>query len=571
VNNIQSAVSRSCRKTSILSQATPFLVAALAVVVGSAATPLLAYSATYQLSPTGNDSNSGLTGSPWRTIQKAANSVAPGDTVVINAGTYNEEVTLTRSGTAAAPITFRAASPLAILDGTGLPGGSGAAAAQLINTSDVSYVKLDGLTIKNSPGWGIYVGGNSSHIEMTNLDVSSCRSNGIFVNPTGTAPNFTIVRNSQVHDNGSGGITIWVAPGGYFLVENNVAYNNAGAGNYDGIQVGGGDGATHHVVVRGNVAYGNGVGTTGADQIDLGGHAHGDHYLVEDNEARGPGGDMKVQQAYNATGIIARRNRLTGGVGFVVYGFPTPAVYYNNTIVDAGHALQFWSDRADSPPGRSLGGFEFRNNLVLQSTNYLFLLNGVTGYLIDITYPSMRLANNMYKFTGKGIGWMPRIFDCQNADPSGASEFAAYQVANAPDLQDVGSRRTTAALTSIFVDPASRDYHLKSGSPAIDAGAPLTSTTNAGTNSTVVALVRSDYFQDGYSGLIAPDSVVVGKNPPVPVIKVDEVGKTITLRDPITWNKGDSVSLPFNGTAPDVGAYETGIASPTLISVEPVN
>jgi len=47
---------------------------------------------------TGNDADSGSSSSPWRTIQKAANTVSGGTTVIVAPGTYNERVSVTRSG-----------------------------------------------------------------------------------------------------------------------------------------------------------------------------------------------------------------------------------------------------------------------------------------------------------------------------------------------------------------------------------------------------------------------------------------------------------------------------------------
>lgn len=532
-----------------------------------------AYATVYTVAKTGSDANSGTAASPWKTINKAASMVSPGDTVMIQPGTYNERVQITRSGTAAAPITFQAGSSTAasIIDGTGT---TGSGEPTLVNFVNASYIKIIGLTITNGPGWGINISGNSHHVELNSLDVSKCVQNAIWIWPTNTTPNYTIVRKSKVHDNQAGGIAVWAAPGGYFLIEDNQAYNNTGNGNYDGIQVGGGDGATHHVVVRRNSAWSNGVGVQGADQIDLGGHGIGDHYLVEDNQARGPGGIMKVHQGGygGGRGVIARRNQLTG-IGFIVYGFPNPVMYYNNTIVGGGNGLQIWDDRADSAPGRSLGGMEWRNNLVLEAPDYLFMLNGVSGFLIDIRSSSIVLANNMYKFTGKGIGWYPRIFNAQFADPTGASEFAAYQAANSPNLQDAGSKRITAALTSVFVDPTNRDYTLKAGSPAIDAGGPLTKTTNSGSSAKTISVVKADFFQDGYGGLVQGDMIQVGSNPPVLVTAVNETAQTITVATAISWNNGDPVSLPYDGAAPDAGAseYQSGPPTPTLLSVEPVS
>ncbi len=68
---------------------------------------------TYYVSPAGNDANNGSLAAPWRTIQKAANVVNPGDTVYVRAGVYgpynngNDVAVFTRSGTASAPITFK--------------------------------------------------------------------------------------------------------------------------------------------------------------------------------------------------------------------------------------------------------------------------------------------------------------------------------------------------------------------------------------------------------------------------------------------------------------------------------
>lgn len=215
---------------------------------------------------------------------------------------------------------------------------------------------------------------------------------------------------------------------------------------------------------------------------------------------------------------------------------------------------------------------EVRNNLFLQSTDYLFLVNGVAGYLIDIRPSSLLFANNMYKFGGKGLAWYPRIFNAHSPDPNGAAEFAAYMAVNAPNQQDLGSRRTTAPLTSFFVDTANRNYRLRADSPAIDAGGALTKATNSGNSSKTLKVVKSDFFQDGYGGLVAADFVRVGSNAPVQITQVDEASNTITLASPISWSTNDAVTLPYEGSSPDVGAfeYQGGLPSPNLLSVEPV-
>ena len=56
-----------------------------------------------------SDAAPGTVERPWRSISKAAETVQPGDSVVIHAGVYREHVRPGRSGTAAAPISYEAA------------------------------------------------------------------------------------------------------------------------------------------------------------------------------------------------------------------------------------------------------------------------------------------------------------------------------------------------------------------------------------------------------------------------------------------------------------------------------
>jgi hypothetical protein len=92
--------------------------AALIVLVGfagsSGETPRI-----WTVSPTGSDSNSGTEAAPFLTIQKAADVVNPGDTVIVEDGVYSGAgtscgigvlpvVCLKRGGTASAWVTFQA-------------------------------------------------------------------------------------------------------------------------------------------------------------------------------------------------------------------------------------------------------------------------------------------------------------------------------------------------------------------------------------------------------------------------------------------------------------------------------
>jgi hypothetical protein len=106
-------------------------------------------------------------------------------------------------------------------------------------------------------------------------------------------------------------------------------------------------------------------------------------------------------------------------------------------------------------------------------------------------------------------------------------------------------------------DPSRLDFHLQPGSPAIDAGAFLTRTTSAGTG-TQIPLEDAMYFIDGF-GIVPGDLVQLqGQSASARVVAVDYALNKITVAASLTWQSGQGVSLPYAGTAPDLGAFESG-------------
>ncbi len=130
--------------------------------------------ATFYISKKGRDSNPGTIGSPWLTIQRAANSVSAGATVYVLAGVYNESVNFPSSGTSSAPITFQSyPGQTAVIDGTGVPvnGTQG-----LINiVGDRSYITIKGFEIRhytttsedNVPT-GVWITGSGTGVQILN-------------------------------------------------------------------------------------------------------------------------------------------------------------------------------------------------------------------------------------------------------------------------------------------------------------------------------------------------------------------------------------------------------------------
>lgn len=105
--------------------------------------------ATYYVAKTGNDSNVGSATAPFKTIQKAAAIVNPGDTVIVKDGTYTDTYApgyllyLTRGGNASNWITFKSETKWgAVLDGQNT--------AECVSfTRYSSYIRIENFEIKN--------------------------------------------------------------------------------------------------------------------------------------------------------------------------------------------------------------------------------------------------------------------------------------------------------------------------------------------------------------------------------------------------------------------------------------
>ncbi|HEV2666424.1 MAG TPA: DUF1565 domain-containing protein, partial [Blastocatellia bacterium] len=104
--------------------------------------------ATYHVSPTGSDSNPGSEARPFRTIQKAADSVKPGDTVLVGDGIYAYSgsndcygkvvVCVSRGGSPDNWVVFRSKNKW----GAKIDGGDGKAGAGFVVRGGASYVRI---------------------------------------------------------------------------------------------------------------------------------------------------------------------------------------------------------------------------------------------------------------------------------------------------------------------------------------------------------------------------------------------------------------------------------------------
>jgi hypothetical protein len=112
-----------------------------------------ASSVTWYVATTGSDTAAGDISHPFKTIQHAVDVAQAGDTIYIHAGTYNERITIKRSGTAGNPIILTGVTGEAqpIIDGTGYNHWQG-----LIYLNSQKYITFNNLKIQNSATHGIY-------------------------------------------------------------------------------------------------------------------------------------------------------------------------------------------------------------------------------------------------------------------------------------------------------------------------------------------------------------------------------------------------------------------------------
>ena len=92
----------------------------------------------------GSDSNDGQSESAaFKTIQKAADVVIPGDTVIVKDGTYREHVVMSRSGLATNYVHFKAETPLGVI-WKGPVGSSRIDRNNRLLATDASFLRIDG-------------------------------------------------------------------------------------------------------------------------------------------------------------------------------------------------------------------------------------------------------------------------------------------------------------------------------------------------------------------------------------------------------------------------------------------
>jgi parallel beta-helix repeat protein len=387
---------------------------------------------TYYVATTGNDGGNGSSSAPWRTLQHAVESIAPGDVILVRSGTY-AGCRIRNSGTPAAPKTLARDIGAAVVVNTPGPQNSHSSLIEIESGSgsEVTDWIVDGLEVANSPHHGI-------DIRITNrITIRNCYAHhaapgdGIFL----AFASHPVIENNEVSFNAEHGI-YHSNSADYPTIRGNRSHHNNGGGiqlNADyssrcpcGTTVR--DGIISFALLENNVIYENGVG--GGSAINWDG--------VDDS--------------------VIRNNLIYANHAFGISLFSTDGSHgssrnkvYNNTIVMALNGR--WA--VNIPKSKGNGGSPVGN---IVKNNILYTERADKG-AIAVYSTAAGVLTSDYNVVVDRFS--------TNGGTSVTSTLAQWKALGF----DAHSLVSTAA--ALFVDPAMGNYQLKTGSPAIDAGVNL--------------------------------------------------------------------------------------------------
>ena len=448
---------------------------------------------SFYVATTGDDSNPGTEGAPWRTVQHAANTVRAGNTVYVRGGIYEELVSINASGDASNGfITFKSyPGETAVLDATTFtPTGR----TGVLTIQNKSYVRIEGFEIRNFRTsehrlvpLGVNVIGSGSHIELLKNNVHHIENNfegreapgrggnafGIAVYGTDVQMPISdlVIDRNEVHHLKTGSSESLVVNGNVsnFHITHNVVHDNNNIGidvigfertapdptvdqARDGVVSGN---LVYNITSRGNPAYRN---DESSDGIYVDG---GTRILIEQNVVHDVdfGIELASEHKDRATSYITARNNLiyhchTAGISIGGYAFErghtehctvvNNTLYNNDTSGTGSGEFQMQWNMADNL---------FANNIVYAGRRCLIAVNKSH---VDQKQSSVAIDYNLYYCASgsKASTW--------RAGSEIAKGFHNH-------VQSTGNDRH-----SIFEDPhfveKGADLHLRSDSPALAAG-----------------------------------------------------------------------------------------------------
>ncbi|NOY98280.1 MAG: hypothetical protein GXP40_03610 [Chloroflexi bacterium] len=429
----------------------------------------------YYVGQTGcSDTGPGDSQTPFCSFETALDNLKPGDTLVIQAGVYTETLLVEGiAGTADAPIVIRGESRDAVIFDGGCPGfpcsvddvNADQNWEGMVFITGGDYLILSDLTVRNNIGMGITIEGGN-HTTVTNVLVDGLGNGGIIVE--GDPVNPQVIGNEvrrtdlgwldergRFNEGDNEAISIIRASG--FVVANNNVHDVFEEGIVIKESSTGGD-VYDNLVAR---ACAVGIYIDEAHDVRVHHNRVSDtgYYLTESGQKQ-PCGSYPafddVLGEYYGSGIQLS----VGDLGELSQGLLTDIQVYRNLVWGCRlNGLESWDELLASGTGAGrMTGIRIYNNV--------FYNCGVDGVGAGIRLEDIddaEVVNNIIALnaeegiTGNGVG-------------SSAISHNLFYFAE--DWHEpVGADYVTG--DPLFVDPASGDFHLQAGSPAIDRGAEM--------------------------------------------------------------------------------------------------
>jgi parallel beta-helix repeat protein len=444
----------------------------------------------YYVSPTGNDSNPGTESLPWKTLAKAASMATANTTVFIKQGIYRERLVPGNSGTADGPITFTSYPGDSVtITSVGMSPPTGWWAG-LIWIQGLSYIKISGLRVLNSPNTGIDLG-NCSYITIEKNYVDSTYSPGIKAYASDhvavdgnevvhcaareeesisiSATNIFEIKNNRVHHSLKEAIDAKVGSSNGIVTKNEV-FNST-----TGIYIDAWDSYEFNIDVFDNISHDNNLGI--AVTSENGGSIEGirvHHNIAYHNGQRGfIVAGWGIGQTHPLKNIRVYGNEsYENGFGIEIGGYTGTTMdsidIYNNLIYrNKGAGVRI--TRYDGPSG----DYAMQNVSIINNTIYG---NGTVGNgwdadnggmnIFNVNPENLLIRNNILSnntvctiFVSPEVLTGSLTIDCNFFDG-----FRNYPYETAGTNPVYGS--------PLFIDTLKNDYHLRADSPCIDIGHP---------------------------------------------------------------------------------------------------
>ncbi|GEM_PF-1322842 len=389
-------------------------ITSLAAVVVSMTFPAVAFAETYHVSTNGNDSNPGSSASPWRTIQKAANTMAAGDTVTVEAGTYDERVHVDASGESGSPMTFEAS-------GTVVTRGF---------TVEADHIVIDGFEVTDTEddgtdGVGIYLMGSFNEVRGSYIH-HVARQGLIVEEDSNVVKGTTIVR--------AGHCGIWLRGTNHLIdgvdISDTIQYPEKWANppdwiDADGIVIDGRGLVIRNSYIHDIYALDPQNDDPHIDCFQVAGNAEGIDIVIENNVLSIPSTDIRCYQVTMQSGDVSNWT------------------FRNNVIHNMCRGLNLWGS----------SDMKIINNTWYNIEKRAVELHDVSGAVIK---------NNIFYEVASGAPYV----SVDGADESGIGNNLVYGGDGdfTDDIHDEDPQ---------FVDVDAQNFHLQVTSPAIDRGVTL--------------------------------------------------------------------------------------------------